>query len=176
MKHVITQQITLIMCHLLFQALLREARLLSFVPVRQPSPAAILPLWAFKGWKPAVRMVRMAGQKRRGAWGSDTATSYSASLGNNLPCLLYKRKGKWPDFLVSPPYIMPSVLIILKYIVCVIFFCYCCFSLLLYSSWFIWRFYFFAPTGCLYNYDFTLHALTFTAWNGVCYYKLSSRW
>lgn len=56
------------------------------------------------------------------------------------------------------------------------FFCYCCFSLLLYSSWFIWRFYFFAPTGCLYNYDFTLHALTFTAWNGVCYYKLSSRW
>lgn len=92
-----------------------------------PCPSAIaschiLPLWAFKGWKPAARMVRMAGQKRRGAWGSGTATSYSASLGNSPPRLLYKRKGKWPDFLVLPPYIMLSVLIILKYIVCVIFF------------------------------------------------------
>lgn len=117
MIHVISQQITLIMCHLLFQALLREARLF----VLCPCPSAILPPRAFKGWKPVVRMVRMAGQKRSGSWGSDAATSHSASLGNNPPRLLYKRKGKWPDLLVSPPYIMFSVLIILKYIVCVIF-------------------------------------------------------
>ena len=38
MKHVISQQITLIMCHLLFQALLREARL----SVLCPCPSAIV--------------------------------------------------------------------------------------------------------------------------------------
>lgn len=162
MKHVFIQQIILGTCRLLFQARWKRPDSTGIGLCPLPLPAAVLPPWAFKGWKPEAQDGRAEIQRDLGLRGSHRATAAAWSAAPTD--LLYKRR-KWPNSVVSPRYVTLSVLIVLKYIVCVIF-CYCCFSLFLYSSRLVWRFVFFVPVVIF----MTLCTLTFTALNGVCYW------